>query len=100
MLEGKTGEETAVREEREERRPFSLLVGRGGEVGGVGGGGEGGEREREPVYPLALNYLELMEGGAERGRERNHSAPKHLTLLKVLRRGLQFAFLAGRGLLL
>lgn len=44
--------------------PFSLWysLGKGREVewsGGVGG---------ELVYPLALNYLELMEGGAEGGR--------------------------------
>lgn len=44
--------------------PFSLWYSLGREREVEWSGGVGGEL----VYPLALNYLELMEGGAEGGR--------------------------------
>lgn len=62
---------------------------REGKSEGREGGSGGGSKERRP--------FSLCFGGVERGEE---ISPKYLTLLKVLRRGLQFAFLTGRGLLL
>lgn len=62
---------------------------REGKSEGREGGGGGGSKERRP--------FSLCFGGVERGEE---ISPKYLTLLKVLRRGLLFALLTGRGLLL
>lgn len=69
--------------------------------------GRGGERRRtsESISPkLSRVNGGSTEGGREGAGEEGEGekwlSPKHLTLLKVLRRGLQFAFLAGWGLLL
>lgn len=68
----------------------------------------GSKRSRRRAGVSISPKLSRVNGGRCRGRrrrrrrvkERNDSALKHLTLLKVLRWGLQFAFLAGWGFLL
>lgn len=61
-------------------------------------GAPGGEEKREGREGAKRDvHSPFAAGELEEGKE---TSPKHLTLLKVLRRGLQFALLTGRGLLL